>query len=205
MANDIRISGDELQWRSAANNVFSTTGVLETDLSGTHWDNRIAGSLYIDNNDLYFIDRSGSRKRRRCVKEFLGTSTTAKTQSICIDGAELKFAVQSGTPGTMNVYKVVDGAPPSQQPSNLTITKPVTVFTYPYDARVNWTNTNTTDRARIRWYRNGSLVETATVSAGSTSHLSSSTYWSSGQEIEVTVSYYNDFGEGPAAIQTTTA
>lgn len=199
MANDIRISGTELQWRNSSNTVFSTEGITISG-SGTNRSLRMTGG-----NNLEYIDNTG--QARRCVLQQDGTvSSDAQERSLYIDGDDLVvIGTPSGSLDPRPKYIVQTGSVPSEVPTDLSITMPWMATFHPWDARVTWTNTSSQWQIRVRWLRNGNIVQNVLLSANTTGHTTDDTYFDNGDQVEVRLSYENAFGEGDSVSEFETA
>lgn len=194
MSTAIKVNGNKLQWQDGGGGIRETQGAIIQTTT-----NFPAGSIKVDGTALVYKDQNNNI---RSVPTSFVTSTNLP------DYPAIKI-VSSGALRILDVNgnhrQVQEGSAPTQVPNNVSVSAPATVFLYPYDAQVTWSNTNTTDQIIVRFFRNGSLVQQTTLGAGSTNLTSNSRYWSQGQEIRADVSYINSFGEGQAATDFMTA
>lgn len=193
MANDIRISGSELQWRNSANTVYSLEG------SDEGASNASPRSIRISNNYIEYVDNNG--RIRRLGRESIGSVEVAAQRSLRVNGNDLEYVGVGETP--FPIYKAVAPIqPPSSSPTNLNVTFPTGggLPPFPWGADATWNNvSNNGTNIRIQWYRNGALVENESKSISSTSDSTNSNYYSDGDFLECYVFYQNSAGSGSAA------
>lgn len=187
MSTGIKVNGNKLQWQDGGGGIRETQGaIVQTTQNFPAGSFKVVGTAvqYKDeNNHIREVPTSFVTSRNLPDHPAIKVSTSGAIRILDVNG---------------NERQLQEGEPPTEVPSNVSITAPVSVFLYPYDARVDWNNTNTSDPIVVRFFRNGILVEEVNLSAGSTSHTSADTYWNQGDEIQATVAYFNDFGEGNA-------
>lgn len=188
MANAIKVNGKKLQWQDGSGNLRQTQGeIIQTTASFP------ARSFKVSGNTVRYKDENNNIRQPPSV--LIGSTSLNAPKAIKI--------ASSGSLRILNAsnveYAISEGEPPTQVPSNVSVSAPVSVFMYPYDAQVTWSNTNTVDEIIVRWYRNGNFLESFRLSAGNTSNTTSTTYFSQGDQIRADVSYVNDFGEGQSA------
>lgn len=197
MGLDIRIVGTDLEYRDASNNVTSFTG---NDIGG----GGTQGAIRINTieNLIEYVDRGSPVKKRQLGATQIGTTETGTPRSLYIENGELRYVGEGETP--FPIFRVENPPQaPSAQPSNLAVSCPADgniLQPQPWDAEVTWNNnTNNGDHIRIRWYRNGVLVENYTVSTTSTVSVTSSEHWFELDQLLVEMYYENDQGAGPVA------
>ena len=193
--HDLAILDSRLHWRKSSTVTHSRQGEIVRAIT-----NEAVGAIAFEGISIIYADRTqaGNVRRITGVDSGLTVSKLVPEGKIDIVNGVIRYVVNGAQDFTSprNIYEIKEGVPPTEVPSSVTVSAPVSVFLYPYDAEVTWTNTNTVDDIQVTWSRNGSFVESNVVSAGGTSNATSDTYFAQGDDIFVTVAYFNEFGNG---------
>lgn len=196
--SSLAIIGSKLHWKNRGTGATFSFEAPTFSYGGS----TIAGAIAWDGSGIIYADRPNGVARKIPLNYMNDTGFTVSASvpegKVDVVGDDIQVVVNTAQDFTSPrpIYEFKAGTAPTQTPSSVSVSAPATVFTYPYDAQVTWSNTNTTDQIQIRWYRNGSEVETVTRNAGTTSHTSGK-HFAQGDDIFVTVLYFNIYGNGP--------